>query len=65
MDIRSFDLNFEMMSVIHGSAFASQLERLFLDDLVESVEVNREDFRAEGSAKRLGYAVARLVSSFL
>src|SRR4029079_6047326 len=33
MDIRSFDLNFEIMSVIYGKNFANQLENAFLDDL--------------------------------
>ena len=65
MDIRSFDLNFEIMSVIYGPNFAKQLEKVYLNDLTECVELKYEDWIKQGIIKRLSYASARLISSFL
>jgi len=65
MDIRSFDLNFEIMSVIYGPNFAKQLEKVYLNDLSECDELNYEDWIKQGILKRLSYALARLISSFL
>ena len=65
MDIRSFDLNFEIMSVIYGKEFARQLENAFMDDLKLCNEINYEAWIKQGTFKKLTYAIARLVSSFL
>ena len=65
MDIRSFDLNFEIMSVIYGAAFAKQLEGAFLNDMKECTELSYESWVKQGTLKKLTYAVAHLVSSFL
>jgi len=65
MDIRSFDLNFEIMSVIYGREFAKRLEEVFLDDVNECQEISKEVWNKTSIIKRLTYAVARLVSSFL
>ena len=65
MDIRSFDLNFEIMSVIYGVAFAKQLEGAFLNDMKECTELSYESWIKQSTFKKLIYAVARLVSSFL
>ena len=65
MDIRSFDLNFEMMSVIYGPSFATQLEKVYLNDLKQCNELSYEEWQKQGIYKRLIYAIARLISSFL
>lgn len=65
MDIRSFDLNFEIMSIIYGAPFAKQLEGAFLDDLKECTELSYESWIQQSTFKKLTYAIARLVSSFL
>ena len=65
MDIRSFDLNFEIMSVIYGKDFATELEGVFFNDLEECREITSEQWNKTGMVKRLSYAVARLVSSLL
>ena len=65
MDIRSFELNYEMMSVIYGNKFAGQLEDAFMNDLKECDEVNYEEWQQQGAVKKLAYAIARLMSSFL
>ncbi len=65
MDLRSFDLNFEIMSVIYGQAFGVQFEKTFLDDLKECVEVTNEMVSNESFMSRLFNSIARLMSSFL
>ena len=65
MDIRSFDLNFEIMSLIYGNPFAGQMERAFFEDVTESDQIDLSDWLAQGRLKVLTYAIARLVSSFL
>ncbi len=65
MDIRSFDLNFEIMSVIYGKDFATKLEGVFFNDLEECREIIPEQWNKTGMIRRLSYAVARLVSSLL
>jgi cardiolipin synthase A/B len=53
------------MSVIYGNKFAAQLEQAYLDDLQECREITAEEWIKNGIMKRLTYAVARLISSFL
>jgi cardiolipin synthase len=65
MDIRSFDLNFEIMPIIYGMEFAKQLEGVFLDDLTECNEISVEEWKKNSIIKKLIYAIARLISSFL
>ncbi|SIN74486.1 cardiolipin synthase [Algoriphagus halophilus] len=65
MDIRSFDLNFELMSVIYGSEFGLKMENMFFKDLQESVEMTKEQFHNLSTFKKLTFATARLISSFL
>lgn len=65
MDIRSFDLNFEIMAVIYGQEFGEQLEKVFLDDLKECMEVTDETVSNAGLFNRFFYSIARLISSFL
>ncbi len=65
MDLRSFDLNFEIMSLIYGKSFATELEISFMDDLQFSKELNYTDWLKESRLKFLKYSIARLISSFL
>ena len=65
MDIRSFDLNFEIMSVLYGRDFGQLLEATYIDDLKECDEVTLEDWNKNGFVMRLMFAIARLVSSFI
>ena len=65
MDIRSFDLNFEIMSVIYGKHFAQELEHEFMKDLDQCREITSEDWSKLSFANRLIYSVARLISSLL
>jgi cardiolipin synthase len=65
MDIRSFDLNFEIMSIIYGRHLAEKMEKVYKEDLKECKEVIIYDWNSIGIIPRLSYAIARLISSFL
>ncbi len=65
MDIRSFDLNFEIMPVIYDISFGNQVEKAFLKDLEEAVEVTPEDWQKVPIYKQLIFSISRLISSFL
>ena len=65
MDLRSFDLNFEIMSVIYGQEFGALFEKTFMDDLKECVEVTNDRINHTSLMSRLFYSIARLMSSFL
>ncbi len=65
MDIRSFDLNFEIMSVIYSEEFAADLAKSFEADLKECEEIDRVTWQKISVFKKLKYAIARLISSFL
>jgi cardiolipin synthase len=65
MDIRSFDLNFEIMSVVYGKKLGSQLESVYMNDLEECDELNYKDWESQSKWKKLTFAIARLISSFL
>jgi len=65
MDLRSFDLNFEIMSLIYGMNFAKEMEKDFRYDLTFSKELNYKDWMKKGKFKFLIYSIARLISSFL
>ncbi len=65
MDIRSFNLNFEIMSLIYGKNFAKKLEYDFMQDLEISEEVKYEDWIKNSKVDDVIYSLARLISSFL
>ena len=65
MDIRSFDLNFEIMSVIYEHNFATHLEKAFIDDLKDCDELNYNEWIKLGTTKKLTYAIAHLISAVL
>ena len=65
MDIRSFDLNFEIMSLIYSRQFAKSMENMYLDDLKDCDEIDGITWAKRGVWIRLVEAIARLVSSFL
>lgn len=65
MDIRSFDLNFEIMSVIYSGSFGEEMEQMFLRDLEDSEHIPLAQWNDQSSLKFLTFATARLVSSLL
>ena len=65
MDNRSFDLNFEIMSVIYAKDFGRQLEDAYLNDLKECTELTYAEWAKNGKMKQLKISIARLISEFL
>lgn len=65
MDIRSFDLNFEVNAFMYDEAMTKRLEEDFKNDLRSSVEITREWYHHRKWWFRVNEAVARLVSPML
>ena len=65
MDIRSFDLNFELNAVVYDKIVHDQLKAVFLSDLDDSVELNPEEWRQRGRLIKMSESVCRLFSSVL
>lgn len=65
MDIRSFDLNYEINAIIYGNKFGNKMEELFYDDLKQCRQIFYSDWKKLSKWNQLGYSVARLLSYFL
>jgi len=65
MDIRSFDLNYEINAIIYGNKFGNKMEELFYDDLKQCRQVHYSDWEKLSKWNQLGYSAARLLSYFL
>jgi cardiolipin synthase len=65
MDIRSFDLNFEIMTFSYGSELASELESSFMNDMIDCSVVPDSFWNDLNTWEQLKCAIARLISSFL
>jgi cardiolipin synthase len=65
MDIRSFQLNFEVNAAIYGPAFAHQLAQLFQRDLTQARQVTVEDLRGRSLSRRMAEGLARVLSPVL
>lgn len=65
MDIRSFELNFEVNAVIYDEAATRQLEQAFLDDLPHCREITPEDYRNRSLVIRGKEQFCRLLSPLL
>ena len=65
MDIRSFDLNFEIFPIVYGEKLAGELEEAFMNDLKDCDELDYATWIKQSKVKSLVYAIARLISSFL
>lgn len=65
MDIRSFDLNFELNAVVYDSEVHGQLRDVFLEDISHSTELQYESWSQRGRIKKFGESICRLFSSVL
>jgi cardiolipin synthase len=65
MDIRSFQLNFELNAFAFGESFCDELGGQFEQDCLESVEITLEAEQATGYGRRLLRSMARLLSPLL
>ena len=65
MDIRSFELNFEVNAVIYDEDTTEKLEKIFLEDLKNSREITRERYRQRSLVIRVKEQCSRLLSPLL
>lgn len=65
MDHRSFELNFEVNSMIYDSTVAEQLRAAFYDDLKHAVKINHKRWENRPAYKQLPEKMARLMSPLL
>ncbi|MEC9073120.1 MAG: phospholipase D-like domain-containing protein, partial [Myxococcota bacterium] len=65
MDMRSFELNFELNAFVFGQEFCEQLASQFRRDLEDARQVTVEEVRQTGYGTRLKMAGARLLSPLM
>lgn len=65
MDIRSFELNFEVNATIYDEETTERLELIFLEDLTQCREVTREVYEARDLWVRVKEQGSRLLSPLL
>jgi cardiolipin synthase len=65
IDIRSFQLNFELGALVADRAFADILEHRFEEELADSDEIDLEAWSSYGMARRLAHGVARLFTPMM
>ena len=65
MDIRSFQLNFEVNAVIYDQDTTRELEDAFLKDICQSKEITRELYAQRSLVVRVKEQVSRLLSPLL
>lgn len=65
MDIRSFDLNFEVNAIIYDEETGEQMRKLFYEDAKFATEIDPEQWKNRPWYVHLGERVARLLSPLL
>lgn len=65
MDIRSFDLNFEVNAIVYDKQIANQLHDIFIEDLKDSVKLDLISWSKRPWYKKLIENAVRLVSPLL
>ena len=65
LDIRSFQLNFEVNAFIYDMDLCLQVKESFMKDLSDSQQVNRHDYRKRKLLNRVKESLARIFSPVL
>ena len=65
IDIRSFDQNFEINAMIYDENITGQLEKSFAEDLLNSREINLEEWKKRPKRWQRREAIARILSPML
>ena len=65
MDIRSFELNFEVNATMYDRNTTRRLEKAFMDDLPHCREITREEYKNRGLWMRIKEQCSRLLSPLL
>lgn len=65
LDMRSFDLNFEVSALVYDKRIAQEVRNSFYKDLEDSVQINPEQWINRSKFKRIIEKIVRLVSPFM
>lgn len=65
LDMRSFDLNFEVSALIYDEEIAKEVRTSFYEDLENSVEFTYEQWQQRSKIRQIGEKIMRLVSPFM
>ena len=65
LDIRSFQLNFEINAIIFDSDFTKEQEEIFANDIKDSKQVILEEYDTRGRYIRIKEALIRLIAPIL
>jgi cardiolipin synthase len=65
MDLRSFDLNFEVNAFLYDEKTTRQLESVFFTDLKECTEITQDIYEARSGFTRFRESISRLISPLL
>ena len=65
MDIRSFQLNFEVNAVIYDRETTRELEQAFLEDMKQSREITKDIYNQRTLKVRMKEQISRLLSPLL
>lgn len=65
LDLRSFDLNFEVSALIYDVKIASTLAETFDNDLKDAEEITFERWEKRSMSRKLLERILRLTSPFL
>lgn len=61
VDMRSFDMNFEIAAIIYNEDFAGRLKKVFMADLARSREVLQEEWISRSRRERYKESLARIL----
>lgn len=65
LDLRSFDLNFEVSAIIYDKKKAQELSEIFLKDLENAEEITLDQWQKRSTFKKLTERILRLFSPFM
>jgi cardiolipin synthase len=65
MDLRSFDMNFEVNAIVYDEEVADELKQIFYEDLKDAEKIDPEKWNQRPELKQFMEKVARLMSPLL
>ncbi len=65
MDHRSFELNFEVNSIVYDAGFGAKLREVFYQDLQDALQIDAQEWAQRSFYKEFPEKVARLMSPLL
>lgn len=65
MDVRSFDLNFEVNAIVYDEEIANQLRTTFYNDILDATKINLDEWEKRSVFQKFMEKLARLFSPML